>query len=102
VPTLGGALPCADGVTGGNDGGVGEANGDRDAQFRVAYRFAFCRKPEKRDWAKALAYWRLAAEQGHVRAQFYLGTCFDFGRGARVNRRNVVSMLERSPARRLE
>ena len=25
--------------------------------------------------------WKIAATSGHTRAQFYLGTCYDFGKG---------------------
>jgi uncharacterized protein len=55
------------------------ASGDTDAQFRLGYRLAFHRNPNQRDWSSALRYWQSAAARGHVRAQFHLGTCFDFG-----------------------
>ncbi len=30
---------------------------------------------------KIFNLWNVAANAGHTRAQFYLGTCFDFGKG---------------------
>ncbi len=53
------------------------ASGDVDAQFRVGYRMSFARDRSRRDASKAFSHWRVAAVAGHVRAQFYLGTCFD-------------------------
>ncbi len=61
------------------------AQGDPDAQFRLAYRLAFGRGSNRPDWRKAAQYWRRAARSGHVRAQFYLGTCYEDGHGVRSN-----------------
>ena len=33
----------------------------------------------KPEWRRIVTYWRAAAKAGHARAQFYLGTCFDWG-----------------------
>ena len=58
------------------------AEGDADAQFRMGYRLAFGRARKARpNWGRVAQYWRKAAEAGHVRAQFYLGTCYDDGHG---------------------
>ena len=70
--------------------------GDPDAQFRLGYRFAFCRDRHRRDLGRAFALWRAAAEQGHVRAQFYLGTCYDFGDGTRRNVRRAMQWYRRA------
>jgi TPR repeat protein len=59
--------------------------GDSDAQFRLAYRLAFGRRRVSSAWSRAARWWALAAAQGHPRAQFYLGTCYDQGRGVRKN-----------------
>jgi len=61
------------------------ASGDADAQFRLGYRFAFCKDKRRRNLKRAFSMWKAAAEQGHVRARFYLGTCYDFGSGIRRN-----------------
>ena len=59
------------------------ASGDADAQFRLGYRFAFCKDKRRRNLKRAFSMWKAAAEQGHLRARFYLGTCYDFGSGTR-------------------
>ena len=66
------------------------ANGDADAQFRLGYRFAFCKDKRRRNLKRAFSMWKAAAEQGHVRARFYLGTCYDFGSGIRRNARRAM------------
>jgi uncharacterized protein len=66
------------------------ANGDSDAQFRLGYRFAFCKDKRRRNLKRAFSMWKAAAEQGHVRARFYLGTCYDFGSGIRRNARRAT------------
>jgi len=66
------------------------ANGDADAQFRLGYRFAFCKDKRRRNLKRAFGMWKAAAEQGHVRARFYLGTCYDFGSGIRRNARRAM------------
>ena len=55
--------------------------GDLDAQFRLGYRLMFCRDRQHRDLIKAFRLWKQAAEQGHVRARFYLATATTSGRG---------------------
>jgi hypothetical protein len=55
--------------------------GDPDAQFRLGYRLAFRRLPALHNWHKAAEYWQAAAGNGHTRAQFYLGVCYEHGRG---------------------
>jgi len=57
--------------------------GDADAQFRLGYRFAFARKRERVAWSEAARAWTAAAAQEHPRAEFYLATCYDLGRGVR-------------------
>ena len=48
------------------------ASGDADAQFRLGYRFAFSRDKRRRNLERAFDIWKAAAEQGHLRARFYL------------------------------
>jgi TPR repeat protein len=66
------------------------ANGDADAQFRLGYRFAFCKDKRRRNLKRAFSMWKAAAEQGHVRARFYLGTSYDSGSGIRRNARRAM------------
>src|SRR5262245_36439526 len=56
--------------------------GDADALFRLGYRLAFGKKrPRPTDWGVVFELWQRAAALNHRRAQFYLGTCYDSGRG---------------------
>ena len=66
------------------------ANGDSDAQFRLGYRCAFSKDKRPRNLQRAFSMWKAAAEQGHVRARFYLGTCYDFGSGTRRNLKRAM------------
>src|SRR5436305_1724767 len=60
--------------------------GDADASFRLGYRVAFGRNRNRpTNWADAVRLWKQAARAGHGRAQFYLGTCYDLGRGVAKN-----------------
>ena len=68
------------------------AKGDFGSQFRLGYRLAFGASTKAEpDWQRIVEYWRPAAEAGHIRAQFYLGTCFDLGHG--VSRNVARAML---------
>jgi uncharacterized protein len=51
--------------------------------FQEGHDLAF--EPKKRSipWRKVFELWSLAASGGHTRAQFYLGTCYDFGNGTK-------------------
>lgn len=51
--------------------------------FEEGYRLAFRTKSKVKPWAKIFQLWHSAASCGHLRAQFYLGTCYDFGNGVR-------------------
>ncbi len=56
--------------------------GDAEAQFRMGYRLAFGKKsPKPRKWEEVLSWWQKAASQGVRRANFYIGTCYEHGRG---------------------
>ena len=45
----------------------------------------------ERSWADAASWYRRSADQGHPRAQYLLGRCYETGRG-----------VEKDPARALE
>lgn len=49
--------------------------------FLLGYRLAFETRAKKKKWKKIFVLWHCAANGGHKRAQFYLGTCYDHGRG---------------------
>jgi uncharacterized protein len=60
------------------------AGGDANAAFRLGYRSAFGRgRGKPADWKVAARWWKQAAKSRHVRAEFYLGTCFEHGKGVR-------------------
>lgn len=46
---------------------------------------AFITRKKTKPWSKIFELWRAAAINGHLRAQFYLGTCYDFGNGVKRN-----------------
>jgi TPR repeat protein len=73
------------------------ASGDADAQFRSGYRFAFCDDKRRRNLKRPFIMWKAAAEQGHVRARFYLGTCYDFGSGTRRNSKRAMFCIKKRP-----
>ncbi len=66
------------------------ASGDAESQFRLGYRLAFCKDKRRRNLARAFSVWKAAAEQGHLRARFYLGTCYDFGNGIRRSAKRAM------------
>src|SRR3954470_23950762 len=62
--------------------------GDLDACFEIGYRMAFGRGFSKaRPWKQIFTFWRTAAEGGHIRAMFYLATCYDYAQGTKQNLR---------------
>lgn len=56
-----------------------------DKMFRLGYKLAFETKKKKKDWSEIFSLWYCAATNGHLRAQFYLGTCYDLGNGVKKN-----------------
>lgn len=54
---------------------------------------------ERQDFAKALAWYRRAAEAGNARAMFNVGAMYDNGRGTAVNRSEAVRWYAMSAAR---
>src|ERR1700760_4547990 len=54
---------------------------EQNRQFLLGYNLAFENGTKRRNWNNIIALWRSAAHNGHKRAQFYLGTCYDFGLG---------------------
>ena len=51
-----------------------------DAQYNLAKYYK-----AKNDWAKAAVLFAKAAEQGDKYAQFYLGVCYELGKGVEQN-----------------
>lgn len=54
----------------------------RQALFRLGERYLFGKDGEAKDAAKALVYFRQAAQRGYLLAQTVLGFCYEFGIGA--------------------
>jgi hypothetical protein len=55
--------------------------GDAEAQFSLGLKYATGVEGEGQDYEQAARYYRLAAEQNHVLAQFNLGTMYLEGQG---------------------
>jgi len=51
---------------------------EQPQQFLLAYHYAFEGPAKRRNWKMILSIWEAAASAGHKRAQFYVGTCYDF------------------------
>jgi TPR repeat protein len=54
-----------------------------DNMFRLGYKLAFDTKSKNKKWNDIFALWYCAATNGHLRAQFYIGTCYDLGNGVK-------------------
>jgi TPR repeat protein len=53
---------------------------EQNRRFLLGYHLAFETK-RRMNWRQIVLLWFSAASAGHVRAQFYLATCYDDGRG---------------------
>jgi TPR repeat protein len=58
--------------------------------FQKGYSFAYGTGGVAKDEREAVKWYRLAADQGHVRAQFYLGVCYYSGAGVAKDEREAV------------
>ena len=56
---------------------------EQDRQFHLGYRLAFEDGVKRRNWNNIFALWYSAASNGHKRAQFYVGVCYDHGQGVK-------------------
>ncbi len=56
-----------------------------DNMFRLGYRLAFDSKSRRKDWDDIFALCMCNGINGHLRAQFYLATCYDLGNGVKRN-----------------
>src|SRR5687768_3012344 len=54
-----------------------------DNMFRLGYKLAFDTKSRMKKWDDIFSLWYCAATNGHLRAQFYLATCYDKGHGTK-------------------
>ena len=72
--------------------------GDAEAQFKVGqcYRYGDERSGVKQDYARAAAWLRKAAEQGHAQAQSEFGTMLDDGKGVEENEEEAVAWYRKS------
>ena len=55
--------------------------GDSEAQFGLALMYAKGQGGASQDYFKAFEWLRKAAEQGHAKAQYAMGNCYDWGYG---------------------
>jgi TPR repeat protein len=69
---------------------------DPEAQFELGKRFAFGLEGTKKDQRAALKWFRLAAEQGHPRAQTQLGMAYQRGRGVRRDMQESVGWMRKA------
>jgi TPR repeat protein len=49
--------------------------------FDEGYQLAYETKTKNKPWNKIFELWIIAANAGNTRAQFYVGTCYDLGKG---------------------
>jgi TPR repeat protein len=69
---------------------------DPEAQFERGKRFAFGLEGTKKDERAALKWFRLAAEQGHPRAQTQLGMAYQKGRGVRRDFQESIEWMRKA------
>jgi TPR repeat protein len=70
---------------------------DPDAMFRLGYRLAFGRgRPSRPNWPSIFTLWSGAAKAGHARAQFYLATIYENGKGVRRNMSRAIYWYTRA------
>src|SRR6188474_1165087 len=53
--------------------------------FKEGYELAFLSKKKQKPWPKIFELWHETANLRHLRSQFYLATCYDFGLGVNKN-----------------
>lgn len=53
--------------------------------FQEGYELAFVTKKKIKPWDKIFDLCNIASKAENLRAQFYLGTCYDLGRGVDKN-----------------
>ena len=53
--------------------------------FTRAYKLAYESKNKEKPWNEIFNLWLEAALNEHIRAQFHVGTCYDFGLGVEKN-----------------
>jgi uncharacterized protein len=59
--------------------------------FEEGYRLAFLTRKKTKPWPKICELWKASAINGHIRAQFYLATCYDNGYGVKKNLREAFN-----------
>ena len=53
--------------------------------FLLGHQLGIENTAKRKPWKKIFLLWKEAGLKGHTRAQFYLGTCYDFGLGVEKN-----------------
>ena len=64
--------------------------GDPDAQFALGERYYYGNRDVSQDYEQAVYWFRQAAEQGNSYAQFYLGCCYDNGKGVPKDKQEAI------------
>ena len=54
------------------------------------------------DYAEAVKWYKLAADQGHTPAQYNLGHCYYYGEGVQSNRSEAIRYLQLAEAQGYE
>ena len=71
---------------------------DYEANFQLGFRLAFGRENSRlRPWNKIYKFWMIAASGGHVRAMFYIGTCYDHGYGVKQDFQSAFDWFLKAP-----
>ena len=68
---------------------------DAEAQFELGLRLAWGLEETKKDQQAALKWFRLAAEQGHPKAQTQLGMAYQKGRGTKRDIQESVKWMRK-------
>lgn len=64
----------------------GAISGNADDQYKLARMYDMYNSPHVEfNVEKAFAYYKLAADQGHSKAQMYTGYCYESGEGVEKN-----------------
>ena len=73
--------------------------GNSEAQFNLGFRYysghSIFKEPDV-DWPEAVKWFQKAADQGHIKAQRYLGNCYQNGSGVIKDSRRAVDWYRKA------
>ena len=64
--------------------------GDPGAQFALGECYYYGNRDVSQDYEQAVYWFRQAAEKGNSYAQFYLGSCYDNGKGVPKDKQEAI------------